>query len=116
MVKTGEKRIEQRLCYDWPISFGKDLDQQSHQGQMVDISSSGAAFICHSGENCPEVDQKITARFSVPRMGPGQSLDTASFVRTGKVCRIDDVNMLLRCVAVQFAEPLTFKPGEQIGR
>ena len=113
MVKTGEKRNEQRLCYDWPVRFAKDFDQQLHQGQMVDVSSSGAAFICHSGESCPQVGKLITTRFSVPRIGQDQSLDTADFVRTGKVCRIDDVNMLLRCVAIQFAEPLNFKPGEQ---
>lgn len=113
MTKTGEKRSEQRLCYDWPIRYAKELDQQLHRGQMVDISSRGAAFICHSGESCPELDQNITTRFSVPQIGPGRALDTAKFVRTGHVCRIDDVNMLLRCVSVQFAEPLTFKPGEQ---
>jgi hypothetical protein len=38
-----------------------------------------------------------------------------SFVRTGHICRVDEVNRFVRRVAIQFAEPLPFKPGEQAG-
>ncbi|MHC4701077.1 MAG: hypothetical protein ACYTFQ_10920 [Planctomycetota bacterium] len=38
----------------------------------------------------------------------------ANFTRSGHVCRVDNVNSFLRRVAVQFAEPLPFKPGEQL--
>ena len=80
---------------------------------MVDVSSNGAAFTCHADENCPHPGQEITARFSVPCFGGGDSFDMTSFTRIGRVCRVDEVNTFLRCVAVQFAKPLTFKPGEQ---
>lgn len=44
---------------------------------------------------------------------PDNSLDMANFTRSSHVCRMDDVNNYLRWVAVQFDEPLPFKPGEQ---
>ena len=37
----------------------------------------------------------------------------ASFTRIGNICRVDEVSSFLRRVALQFAEPLPFKPGEQ---
>jgi hypothetical protein len=37
----------------------------------------------------------------------------ANFTRSGHVCRVENVNSFLCRVAVQFAEPLPFKPGEQ---
>jgi hypothetical protein len=36
-----------------------------------------------------------------------------SFTRIGRVCRVDEINANVRRIAVQFAEPLPFKPGEQ---
>jgi hypothetical protein len=37
----------------------------------------------------------------------------ANFTRSGHICRIDNINRFLRRIAVQFAEALPFKPGEQ---
>jgi len=113
MKQTAERRKEQRLHYHWPIWFAEDFGEVLSQGQMVDISSGGAAFTCTADENCPYPSQQITARFSVPRFGPADSFDMASFTRSGHICRVDDVSKFLRRVAVQFAEPLSFKPGEQ---
>ena len=113
MDKNDERRSEQRLRYYWPIWFAEDFDEALSQGQMLDISSRGAAFTCHADDTCPYLGQEITARFSVPRFGPDDSFDMANFTRSGRICRIDDVNSFLRRVAVQFAEPLPFKPGEQ---
>lgn len=113
MDKTNERRIESRLSYHWPVWFAEDFNEALSQGQMVDVSSGGAAFTCHADENCPYHGQELTARFSVPRFGPGDRFDMASFARSGRICRVDDVNQFLRRVAVQFAEPLPFKPGEQ---
>ncbi len=39
----------------------------------------------------------------------------ASFTRIGRVCRVEEVDRFVRRVAIQFAEPLPFKPGEQAG-
>ncbi len=110
-----ERRREQRLRYHWPVWFAEDFNETLFQGQMVDVSSGGAAFTCHADENCPYPGQRITTRFSVPCFGPDDSFDMTSFTRIGNVCRVENVNHLLRRVAMQFAEPLPFKPGEQPG-
>ncbi len=113
MDENSERRSEQRLRYHWPVWFTEDFDKVLSQGQMVDVCSGGAAFTCHADENCPYPGQQITARFSVPRFGADDSFDMASFTRSGSVCRVNDVNDYVRCVAVQFSETLSFKPGEQ---
>jgi len=113
MEKPNERRTEQRLRYYWPIWFAEDPKEALAQGQMVDVSSRGAAFTCYANDGCPYPGQHITARFSVPRYGPDDSFDMANFTRSAHVCRVDNVNSFLRRIAVQFAEPLPFKPGEQ---
>ncbi len=113
MEHTAERRREQRLRYHWPIWFAEDFNEILTQGQMVDVSSRGAAFTCPADETCPYPGQRVTARFSVPRFGPGDCFDMANFTRSGCIYRVDEVNKFLRRVAVQFAEPLPFKPGEQ---
>ena len=113
MDKPNERRTEQRLRYYWPIWFAEDPNDILAQGQMVDVSSRGAAFTCYANDGCPYRGQHITARFSVPRYGPEDSFDMANFTRSAHVCRVDNVNSFLRRIAVQFAEPLPFKPGEQ---
>ena len=37
----------------------------------------------------------------------------ANFTRCAHICRVDEMNNFVRRVAIQFAEPLPFKPGEQ---
>ncbi len=114
MDTHDDRRHEQRLRYHWPIWFAEDFEQDLSQGQMVDLSSTSAAFTCYADEHCPHIGQRVTARFSVPRYGPDESFDMENFLRRGEVRRVDRVNGLLRRVAVQFAEPLPFRPGEQI--
>ena len=113
MDTTNERRTEQRLRYYWPIWFSENFDDALSQGQMLDVSSKGAAFTCYADNDCPYPGQHITARFSVPHYGPDDSFDMANFTRSAHVCRVQDVNSFLRRIAVQFAEPLPFKPGEQ---
>jgi hypothetical protein len=52
-------------------------------------------------------------RFSVPRFGSNETFDMTDIIRSGEVCRVDEVNRFVRRVAMQFAQPLPFKPGEQ---
>jgi hypothetical protein len=113
MEKNSERRKERRLRYHWPVWFAEDFDEILLQGQMVDISSQGAAFTCCNDHHCPYPGQDVTARFSVPQFDSDSSFGMASFTRTGKICRVDEVNGYIRRVAMQFAEPLPFKPGEQ---
>ena len=113
MDVDNERRSEQRLRYHWPIWFAEDFNDALSQGQMIDISSRAAAFTCYNDGSCPDPGQEITTRFSVPRFGPDDSFDMANFTRSAHICRVDNVNSFLRRVAIQFAEPLPFKPGEQ---
>jgi len=117
MDKNNERRREHRLRYHWPVWFAEDFNDNEtlFQGQMVDVSSDGAAFTCHADEGCPYPGQHLTARFSVPCFGPDESFDMANFIRSGRICRVDNVNDFLCRVAIQFVEPLPFKPGEQAG-
>ena len=112
MQNTSERRREQRLRYHWPIWFAEDFAGLLSQGQMVDICSGGAAFTCYADKGCPYPGQNITARFSVPNYRVDDCFDISDFVRTGQVCRIDQIGSGLKRVALKFYEPLPFKPGE----
>jgi len=112
MADFEERRAEKRLRYHWPIWFAEDTNGQLLQGQMLDICSNGAAFSCYA-DNCPWPGQWITARFSVPQYGKDNSFDLSNHVRSGSICRVDEVSPFLRRVAIRFADSLPFKPGEQ---
>jgi hypothetical protein len=113
MNDTPERRREKRLRYNWPVWFAEDFAGLLSQGQMVDVSSGGAAFTCYADNGCPNAGQHITARFSVPRYHPDDSFDITDLIRAGFICRVDHLNASLRRVAMRFFEPLSFKPGEQ---
>jgi hypothetical protein len=80
---------------------------------MVDVSSKGMALLYHADENCPKPDQFITTNFGVPYFDSDDSFETVFFNRIGRVCRIDNLTSKVNRIAIQFAEPLFFKPGEQ---
>lgn len=107
----SERRRERRLRYHWPVWFTEDLNGILSQGQMIDVSSGGAAFTCYS-DKCPTPGQRITTRFSVPKYDDSDSFDMENYVRTSTVCRIEEVSPFIQKVAVQFAQTLPFKPGE----
>src|SRR4030042_636635 len=113
MVMNNERRAEQRLRYHWPIWFAENFNGELTQGQMIDISSIGAAFTCYNDGSCPYSGQHVTARFSVPHYGPDDSFDMEDYIRSGYVYRIDDINRFSRRIAIKFTNPLPFKPGEQ---
>lgn len=113
MNATSERRTEERLRYHWPIWFAEDIHGELGQGQMTDVSSRGAAFTCYADQQCPYPGQHVTARFSVPQYGEDGAFNVVDFIRSGHVCRVEEVNSALRRIALQFAEPLPFRPGEQ---
>jgi len=106
-----DNRRENRLRYNWPVWYADNFNEMLSQGQMVDVSSNGAAFTCYA-DKCPYPGQEITTRFSVPRHGSEDPFDLENFIRTGHICRIEDEGPFVKRVAIQFAEPLPFKPGE----
>lgn len=113
-MSTGqEKRSEDRLDYQWPIWFGKDFSQAVCEGLMVDVSSGGVAFTCKSGPNCPQPDEELAVRFSIPRFDDPDPTATVSISRTGVVRRVDQIDGAVRRVAFQFDKPLTLKPCEE---
>lgn len=111
--KLNDRRTERRLAYRKPIWFTENINETHSQGQMLDISSGGVLFTCCSEEKTLRPNQFITARFSVPRLGPDDTVETIHMDRTGRVCRVDKTNEFLHKIAVQFAKPLPFKPAEQ---
>jgi len=113
MERADERRTEQRLCYRWPVRFAGKTGAEPLSGQMFDVSSEGMAFLSHANESCPHPDDSITANFGVPHFDSRGSFDTAFFNRVGHVCRVDNLTSRVNRIAVQFAEPLFFKPGEQ---
>ena len=113
MEIRNERRTERRLSYQWPIWFANGLSDGLIQGQMADICSRGAAFTCYTDEQCPGMTEQITARFSVPDYGPDESFSMKNFVRSANVCRVEEVNNFIRRIAIQFTQPLPFKPGER---
>ncbi len=114
MEQNNERRKEQRLRYHWPIWFAENFHEVLSQGQMIDISSTAAAFTCHADEHCPSPGQHVTTRFSVPRFGEDDSFDMTNLTCSGRIYRVDNVNNYVRRVVIQFVKPLPFKPGEQI--
>ena len=80
--------------------------------EMVDISSSGAAFTCFADDS-PYQGQYITTRFSVPHYAKDNSFDLENHIRSGFVSRVENISAYTRKIAIQFAQPLPFNPGEQ---
>jgi len=113
MEKAREQRAEKRLRYRWHARFASNPKQKPLSAQMVDVSSKGMALLYHNDENCPGPNQSITTNFGVPFFDSGDSFDTVFFNRIGRVCRIDNLTSKVNRLAIQFAEPLFFKPGEQ---
>jgi hypothetical protein len=113
MDKAKEKRIEKRLCHQWPVWFSEDFKESVFQGLMVDVSSSGLSFTCDSDKNCPQPGQQLMTRFSIPCCRDDNPSAMTSFTRAGRVIRVDVVNNYVSRVAIQFDEPLSLKPGEQ---
>lgn len=113
MENASERRAELRLHYRWPVRFAGSTKQKPFPGQMVDVSSNGMAMLCHADRNYPQSGQFITASFGVPHFDSGNSFDAVFFNRTGRVCRVDELSNKVHRLAIQFAEPLFFRPGEQ---
>ena len=113
MENSVEKRNEKRLNYRWPVRFTTDENDYTIPGQIFDISSGGISFLCHANQNCPNLGQPLTTHFGVPHFDMTDSFDSVFFDRSGHVCRVDKLSDHIHRVAVQFSQPLFFKPGEQ---
>ncbi|MGA2915315.1 MAG: PilZ domain-containing protein [Sedimentisphaerales bacterium] len=108
-----ERRREERLKLSGGMWFNSEGDDKAIRGQLVDVSSRGMAFTCFNNGVVPNNGQQITARFSVPFFASEGVIQERKFARTAKVCRIGNASGYLKRVAVQFIEPLPFRPAEQ---
>ncbi|MGD8787361.1 MAG: hypothetical protein PVJ60_08055, partial [Phycisphaerales bacterium] len=113
MEKTEDRRVEQRLCYRWPVRFAKNVKDKPFQGQIVDASSNSLSFLCRAKEGCPQPDQLVKVDFGVPYFDETDSFDAVFFNRITRVCRVDRLSDIINRVVVRFAKPLFFKPGHQ---
>lgn len=113
MEKADERRAERRLKYRWPVRFFRDGQNQPFQGQIVDVSSEGLAFLCHADQCAFETGEQLKTSFGVPHFDGSDFFDTVLFERTGNVRRIDKPSGRVYRIAMQFACPLFFKPGLQ---
>jgi PilZ domain len=113
MDRIWNERTEPRLRYQWTVLFTADSAKAVSEGLMVDVSSSGMAFRCDAGQNCPQVGQQLVTHFSFPTEQVYDSSSMTSFTRTGRVLRVDTLNPFLRHVAIQFDEPLPLKPCDR---
>ncbi len=108
-----ERRREERLKLSGGMWFNSEGNDKAVRGQLVDVSSRGMAFTCYNNGAVPNAGQQITARFSVPFFASEGVIEERKFDRIAKVCRIGNANGYLKNIAVQFIEPLPFKPAEQ---
>jgi hypothetical protein len=110
----NDRRTEQRLYYRRPMWYFQSLNKASHKGQMVDVSSNGMGFTCSMSEqNLLAARQKITTRLDVPLFGKDGSYDMIRFDRTGQIRKVEKLNNSIHRIALQFTQPLPFKPAEQ---
>ena len=110
MTETIERRKEKRLYCRWPIWCAEGFGKTLYHGEMLNISSEGVAFTCQIDKNFPQPGQQLTIQFSVPRLGSEDASDMTIFTRISRVRRIDAMDKTLNSIAVQFDEPLPFKP------
>ncbi|MHC4244809.1 MAG: PilZ domain-containing protein [Planctomycetota bacterium] len=106
MDKRNERRTEQRLRYSLPVWFAEYPKETIARGQMVDISSRGAAFISHTHDSCPSFGQHITARFKVPNYHPDHSFDIVNFTRSAHVCRVNRVHTYRKIMLMNPIKPI----------
>ena len=110
----NERRREQRLYYRRPMWYFQNLNKARHKGRMVDISSNGMGFTCSvTSKSSLAARQKISTRLDVPLFCKDGSYDMVRFDREGQICRVEKVNNSTHRVALQFSQPLPFKPAEQ---
>ncbi len=117
-AEVSERRSAQRLCYDWPVWFAEESEKafptpESFEGQMVDVSSAGAAFTFHPEKVSLRQGQEIITRFRIPRFRSLELFNKVVFTRIGHVSRIHKANSSQCKAVIKFNRPLFFEPGEQ---
>ena len=113
-INFNERRREQRLHYRRPMWYFQSLNKTRHKGQIVDVSSNGLGFTCNmSDQNLLAAKQKITTRIDVPIFAEDGTFDMVRFDRTGQIRRVEKLNNSVHRIALEFTQPLPFKPAEQ---
>jgi hypothetical protein len=113
-TRFHERRREQRLYYRRPMWYFQNLNKARHKGRMVDISSNGMGFTCSmTSKSSLAARQTISTRLDVPLFGKDGRYDMVRFDREGQICRVEKVNNSTHRIALQFSQPLPFKPAEQ---
>ena len=111
-----DRRRELRLSHRSHISFAGSSEKELIEAKMRDVSSGGMSFACRTNSDYLQLGSEITTHFSVPRFNIDRSFDKIKFTRTGLIRRVDKIDPALYCIALQFANPLPFKPAENYYR
>ena len=97
------------MSCDEKMQFSNAIVPTFSKGQLIDVSSSGAAFTAELETQLPRIGDSILVRIRLPRAGR----DADDFVRRAYVREVGNTEDSLRRVAVEFAKPLPYKPVEQ---
>jgi hypothetical protein len=113
LTNYDERRKEPRLYYRRPLWFTHNYNNKElAQGVMCDVSSGGLSFTCCCENEKPVPGGQIVTRFEVPRCSDGLT-SQLKFDRASRICGVSQVDNHLHRIAVQFANPLLFKPAQQ---
>jgi hypothetical protein len=109
MTRATNRRKAPRLRCRVTVRFGEDSkgNEPTSEGHMLDIASGGLAFRCKADKNCPHEGKQLITHFSIPKSDGHDSAAMMKFTRSGRVLRVQEVNSVLRNVAVRFDEPLS---------
>lgn len=109
----NERRKEPRLYYRHPLWFTPNCDNKTFaRGVMCDVSSGGLSFTCYCENEKPAPGKQIITRFEVPRYSDGLT-GPMKYDRASRICSVSRLESDLHRIAVQFANPLPFKPAQQ---
>jgi len=108
-----DQEDEKKLKYQWPVWFAEEPENSFFQGQMVDVSSEEATFICRCDEIRSQEKGNLVIQLSVPTPEKNGYLKMTTLMRTAQVKQVKELNSYLCRITISFTEPLPFKPGEQ---
>ena len=108
-MNKGQRNV---LSYGWPMQFCRENDKDFIQGQMVDVSSTHAAFTCNPQFN-PDSKDVLVIKITVPEYTSKDKFEKRDYTCFCTLFRVDQMSPLLKLIVVKFTAPLPFKPGEQ---
>ncbi|MHA2033387.1 MAG: hypothetical protein ACW99Q_28785 [Candidatus Kariarchaeaceae archaeon] len=92
--------------------FCRENDKDFIQGQMINISSTHAAFTCDPRFN-PDPKDVLVVQINVPKFISKDNYEKRDYTRFCTIFRLGKMDLSLNLIVVKFTAPLPFRPGEQ---